>query len=358
MAGSATTANLSLPQPGTILGRVTQIDGVTPIVGAIVKVFQGANTLAKVATNASGDYTASSLAPGTYTVQASAAGFNASISANATVTANNNTTVNFSLTAGNNNPIKYVYDELGRLVAVIDPSGDTAHYTYDSVGNLLSISRQSSALVSVLDFTPKLGLAGAVVTIYGTGFSTTPGSNTVTFNGTAAVVSTSSETQIVTTVPVGATTGLISVTTAAGSDSSDVPFVVGTNGPIITSFTPAIGVAGTAVTITGQNFEPTPHNDRAKFNGTLATITTATATSIATSVPTNATSGHISVTTPLGEGVSANDFFVPPSPYVAADVEVTARMAIGETKLVTLNTANKIALVVFDGVAVRGSVCK
>jgi YD repeat-containing protein len=352
VAGSATTANLTLSPPGTILGRVTRDDGVTPIVGAIVKVFQGANSLANVTTNASGDYTASALAPGTYTVQASASGFNTSISPNATVTADNNTTVNFLLTAAaNNNPIKYVYDELGRLVAVIDPAADTARYTYDSVGNLLSISRQSSTLVAVIDFTPKSGLPGTTVTIYGTGFSTTPSGNTVTFNGTAAVVTSSSESQIVTTVPAGATTGLITVTTSAGSDSSDVPFVVGTNGPIITGFTPNIGPAGTAVNISGQNFDTIPHNNRAKFNGTLAVITAATATSISTSVPSNATSGHISVTTALGQGVSANDFFVPPAPYTAADVEMTGRMAIGETKLVTINTANKIALIVFDGVA-------
>ena len=352
VAGSATTSNLVLPPPGTILGRVTQIDGVTPIVGAIVKVFQGANPVANVTTNLSGDYTANSLAPGTYTVQASASGFNTSISPGATVTANNDTTVNFSLTAAaNNNPIKYVYDDLGRLVAVIDPAGDTARYTYDSVGNLLSISRQSSSLVSILEFTPKLGLAGTVVTIYGTGFSPTPSGNTVTFNGTAAVVSSSSETEIVTSVPAGATTGLISVTTSAGSDSSDEPFVVGTNGPIITGFTPNIGTSGTAVTVTGQNFEPVPSSNRLKFNGTVADITAATTTSISTSVPSGATSGRISVTTVIGEGVSADDFFIPPSPFTAADVEMTARMAIGETKLVTINTANKIAMVLFDGVA-------
>ena len=180
VAGSATTSNLALAQPGTILGRVTRDDGVTPIVGAIVKVFLGANTVANVTTNLSGDYTANSLAPGTYTVQASASGFNTSLTPDTTVTANNATTVDFSLTAGNNNPIRYVYDELGRLVAVIDPAADTARYTYDSVGNLLSISRQSSTLVSVLEFTPKSGLAGTVVTIYGTGFSPTLGGNTVT----------------------------------------------------------------------------------------------------------------------------------------------------------------------------------
>src|SRR5689334_5659266 len=39
-------------------------------------------------------------------------------------------------------PIQYVYDEIGRLIAVIDRSGDTATYTYDAVGNILSIGRQ------------------------------------------------------------------------------------------------------------------------------------------------------------------------------------------------------------------------
>ena len=351
VAGSATTSNLALAQPGTILGRVTQIDGVTPIVGAIVKVFQGANALATVTTNISGDYTANSLAAGSYTVQASAAGFNTGLSPNATVTSNNSTTVDFSLTAGTNNPIKYVYDDLGRLTAVIDPAGDTARYTYDSVGNLLSITRQSSTLVSVLEFTPKSGLAGTVVTIYGTGFSPTLGGNTVTFNGTAAVVTSATETEIVTSVPAGAITGLISVTTAAGSDSSDDPFIVGTNGPIISGFTPSIGVSGTAVTVTGQNFDPVTHNNRLRFNGTLAVITAASATSISTTVPTNATSGRISVATALGQGLSDTDFFIPPSPFVAADVEVTGRMAIGESKPITIGTANKIALIVFDGVA-------
>jgi hypothetical protein len=49
--------------------------------------------------------------------------------------------------------------------------------------------------------------------------------------------------------------------------------------------------------------------------------------------------------------VSSGDFFIPPSPYTAADVEFTGRMAMGESKTVTINTANKIGLVVFDGTA-------
>ena len=38
--------------------------------------------------------------------------------------------------------ISYVYDDAGRLRAVIDPASDTAIYAYDSVGNLTGITRQ------------------------------------------------------------------------------------------------------------------------------------------------------------------------------------------------------------------------
>ncbi len=62
--------------------------------------------------------------------------------------------------------ISYIYDELGRLRAVVDPGSDTAVYNYDAVGNLLSISRQSSSVVSIIEFTPDSGPVGTAVTIF------------------------------------------------------------------------------------------------------------------------------------------------------------------------------------------------
>jgi YD repeat-containing protein len=78
----------------------------------------------------------------------------------------------------------YVYDDAGRLKAVIDPTGNTAIYNYDAVGNLLSITNQASSVLALIDFTPKSGPVGTTVTLYGTAFSATPASNTVEFNGT------------------------------------------------------------------------------------------------------------------------------------------------------------------------------
>ncbi|MCI0370958.1 MAG: RHS repeat protein, partial [candidate division NC10 bacterium] len=37
--------------------------------------------------------------------------------------------------------IRYLYDDLGRLVGVVDPQGNAAEYVYDAVGNILQIKR-------------------------------------------------------------------------------------------------------------------------------------------------------------------------------------------------------------------------
>jgi len=120
----------------------------------------------------------------------------------------------------------YTYDRLGRLRAVIANDGNAAIYSYDAVGNLLSIARQGPGAVAITDVSPDSGTVGSPVTIYGVGFSSPPGNNTVTFNGTPAVVTGATPTQIMTTVPAGATTGVIVVTTSGGSGSSTAPFTV------------------------------------------------------------------------------------------------------------------------------------
>jgi len=85
---------------------------------------------------------------------------------------------------------RFFYDELGRLQAEVDAQGNTAVYSYDAVGNLLSITRSDVAAsgVSISFFNPASGIIGSTVEIFGSGFSTTPTDNLVTFNGTPATV--------------------------------------------------------------------------------------------------------------------------------------------------------------------------
>ncbi|MDB5932963.1 MAG: putative Bacterial pre-peptidase C-terminal domain protein [Massilia sp.] len=247
-------------------------------------------------------------------------------------------------------PITYNYDEIGRLVGVTDAAGNSATYTYDAVGNILSIARHASTEVAIIDFTPNGGPAGAAVTISGGGFSAVAAQNDVKFNQVSATVVSSTATRIVTSVPAGASTGPISVTTANGSATSKAPFVVGAESmPTITQFLPSIGAAGSAVSITGTNFAASPDGNRISFDQRTTIPTSASATSVATVVPANASSGKITVTTLYGAAISANDFFVPPLPYSAAEIELTGRMAIGQTKTGAIAGAGKKGMVLFDG---------
>jgi len=198
---------------------------------------------------------------------------------------------------------------------------------------------------------PGGAVPGGTITISGTGFSPTPSQNTVTFNGVAGTVVSASAIQLMVTVPAGATTGPLVVTTPAGSDTSDT-FTVGASAPAVSGFAPAVGTPGTAVAITGSNFETAPTNNKLRFNLATAAISAATASTLGTTVPSTATSGRLTLTTPEGTGQSAADFFVPPAGFAAADVMATGRLDLGGASLpVTIGTADKIALAVFDGTA-------
>ena len=80
------------------------------------------------------------------------------------------------------------------------------------------------------------GIAGSTINIYGTDFCSSP---SVTFNGSAATVVSASLTQIVVTVPSGATTGPMLVT--CGSNQANLgTFTIASNLPSISSFSPIL----------------------------------------------------------------------------------------------------------------------
>lgn len=249
--------------------------------------------------------------------------------------------------------ISYVYDDAGRLRAVIDPASDTAVYGYDAVGNLTGITRQPSSTLAVLQFTPASSPVGTTVTIYGTGFSATPASNTVKFNGTTATVLTASTTVLTASVPSGATTGPISVTVGANTATSPASFTVGIgSAPTLTGFTPAVGNYGATVTLTGTNYDTTAINDRVAFARAMGAVVTATSTTLTVPVPSTAQTGPISVSTINGQATSAQEFFVAPPGVVSTDVQYTGRVTVdGPTVVASITTANKTGMMVFDGTA-------
>ncbi len=151
---------------------------------------------------------------------------------------------------------QYFYDELGRLVGVVDGQGNVAVYNYDEVGNLLSIERFTTGTTGIGIFllAPSSAIVGTDVEIQGFGFSATPIDNQVDFNGTTTAVVSATADSIVVTVPTGATTGPVTVTNANGIATSPQDFTVLVP-PSIVGVDPGIVPQGviTRANITGFN---------------------------------------------------------------------------------------------------------
>jgi uncharacterized repeat protein (TIGR03803 family) len=107
---------------------------------------------------------------------------------------------------------------------VQDTNGAFYGMTYyggtDGLGTVFSLSTGLGAFVETL---PTSGKVGAKVTILGTSLK---GATSVRFDGTAATFKVVSSSEISTTVPAGAKTGIVQVTTSGGTLSSNVTFVV------------------------------------------------------------------------------------------------------------------------------------
>jgi RHS repeat-associated protein len=117
--------------------------------------------------------------------------------------------------------IRYLYDEAGRLKLVDDPSQGAAVYGWDEDGNLTSIQRTGKTTLAILAVTPPHAPPGAQVDITGTGFDPEPANDAVSFDGVTASIDTASATDLIVTVPEGASTGAITVT--VGEESTESP---------------------------------------------------------------------------------------------------------------------------------------
>jgi len=147
------------------------------------------------------------------------------------------------------------------------------------------------------------GKVGSTVEILGQGFS---GTSSVSFNGTAAKFKVVSDTYLTATVPVGATSGAVSVATSGGTLVSNQTFLVVPN---ITDFSPPSGPVGTQVTLGGTGFTGAT---AVKFGTKAAQFTVNSDSQITATVPTAAKTGKISVTTPGGTATSTSSFTVTP----------------------------------------------
>jgi large repetitive protein len=255
-------------------------------------------------------------------------------------------------TAAQAQSVQFVYDAGGRLVQAIAPDGTSAQYTYDPAGNILAITPLSASTSAVTGFSAASGGAGSTVTIYGSGFSTTPANDHVYFNGVQATVISATANALIVSVPTGATSGTVEVIDPNGTATSSANFSVSTSpgAPTITGFSPAMAPAGTSVTISGSNLQTGSSNSAVYFDGIPAVITSSSGSALTVTVPSRAGAGPITVDTSAGAASSSTPFYVLPPGSTAAQVGYVGTLD-GGSATVTLNTAGQFGLVTLDGTA-------
>ncbi len=218
------------------------------------------------------------------------------------------------MTIGANNTPATVLGYSGNDLSVSVGAGTTTgpitvSTTYGTVTSATNFTA-AAPVPTITSFTATSGPPGTSIIIEGTNFTGTTG---VTINNVAVSGFTIfSPTLMTALVAANNTTGLIRVTTPAGTAVSATPFTVTPPAaPSITSFTPASGPAGTTVTITGVSFFTatgvtfgtgnTPAQSWALINnGQQITAVVAPGTA----------SGPIRVINPGGVGVSSTNFTV------------------------------------------------
>ena len=163
-------------------------------------------------------------------------------------------------------------------------------------GEFLSFNINASPFIALVGPVPS-ATEGTQVQILGQDFTS---SSEVEFGGVKATsVEFTGTTFIEATVPTGALTGPITVTTSSGTLSTLVTFDVT---PTVGSINPTSGGVGTLVTINGTGLTQTT---AVSFHGTKATSFTVVSDSeVTATVPTGATTGAISVTTKGGSASS------------------------------------------------------
>jgi gliding motility-associated-like protein len=199
----------------------------------------------------------------------------------------------------------------------------------------------STVVPSITSITPVVNptikpSAGATIDIKGTNFT---GTTNVNFGGEDAVSFTVvSSTEITAVIGTG-TTGSVYVTTPGGVAVS--PAALGIF-PLISSFTPASGIAGTSITITGDNFLGAT---AVKIGGTAVASYIINNNKTITAVTAAGVTGTIAITTASGTSSSAAPFTFVSTPSNLIYSTATATMDYGSAGTSVVPTVSGGAII-------------
>ena len=200
-------------------------------------------------------------------------------------------------------PVTLVQHTNGILYGEATGGGNSTACGNGGCGTFYSLNMGLAPFVSFLPQQAS-GKIGGVIGIFGQGFSA---ANGVSFGGTPAIFTVSTDGYLTATIPSGALSGPVAVTTLGGTLTTHRTFHVI---PQIKSFSPPSGPVGTFVQITGASLLQTT---KVTFGGVPATtLTVDSDTQITATVPASAKTGRVAITTSGGSAASAANFTVTP----------------------------------------------
>lgn len=215
--------------------------------------------------------------------------------ASATVTAWASSSISITIPSGTGTATVVVTTAAG--------ASNAASYTYTV----------SPSIPAISGISPTSGIVGASVTISGTDFGSTQGSSTVTFGGTAASVTSWSAASVTVTAPAGTGSASVVLTTSAGaSNAVSFTYTVAPTVPAIAGISPASGVSGAQVVVSGTGFGAIQGSSSVTFGGVPASVIAWSDTSIAVVAPPGAGSAAVVVTTTSASNSAAFAYVVAP----------------------------------------------
>lgn len=250
---------------------------------------------------------------------------------------NGNSSIPFTIV--NNNTITFVVPNgaTSGLISITNPDGTAT----SSTSYIVTIPIFPPTITSI---NPTSGLVGTTVTITGTNLNTV---TSVSLNGTSLTFTIVNNTSITFVVPIGATSGIVSVTNPDGSASGPVFTVtLPPTPPTITTISPTSGLVGTIVTVNGTNFTTVTN---VTLNGLNVSFNVNSPTELIFIVPTGATSGIVSVINP--DGTANGPIFtvtLPPTPPTITSISPTSG-PVGTTVNINGTYFNTVTTVRLNG---------
>ncbi len=236
----------------------------------------------------------------------------------------------------------------------------TLYNTLTSVLDLTIVG--TPALPVISSFTPTSGPIGTLVTVTGANFQlpnavvgqATIGNGGLVFGAGGGASAVISNTEIRLQVGANTTSGLLTLTSPAGTGASVGAFtVLATPPPTISSFTPGTAAEGQYVTLTGTNFVDVTS---VTLNGLVCPrhpfLNSGSTTAYTVRVPVGAVTGPLILTTPKGTATTASYLIVAPAPTISSFQPSSGPIG---TTVTVLGTGLAQAADVFVGTSANGN---